>query len=572
MTMLQRSEPNDLTAVGAAPPSATPVRPLLRQLHLDALNRFLDDLLAATGVRFAIHDIDGRALAEEQGGADPEEQGSWPKRPDGDAVTRLIAMVADSGRHATDESPLGVMTLVVPVRLRRRLAAVAVGCYMTVEALRSPQVESLAEARGTTVDEVRRQFADRAVHSRSCADRLADTVALLFGLKEDEIIKEREICELTENLLNSYEEISLLYKISTSISVSSSPMEIMDLIISELLHVLDVEAVAAVEAAPAGAEPGSHRRALSAGEPVTDQQGLGRLYQLYVEHGPSDGRPYIENNFAATRWANRFPGIRNLMITPLVYQRETLSVLMTFNKRDVRGFESNDAKLVASIAGESAVHLKNSRLYEDLRDLLYNVIRALSSAIDAKDPYTCGHSERVAFIARSIAERLHLPPTEVESVYLSGLLHDVGKIGISEDVLRKPGKLTDDEMDHVRSHPEIGARILGSLKQLDDILPGVRHHHERIDGKGYPLGLKGEEIPLIGRIICVADGYDSMTSDRPYRSAMPEEKVFGELRRCSGSQFDPEIVDVLFSLLDEPHFHEIYENMAGGIRDGEGTS
>jgi len=547
--------------MGPESPSSAPTRSHPRHQHLDALRRFVEELYEAVWIRFAIYDVDGGLLIG-RAEAEPPGEPAWPEAPDTEAVASLIGRVVQTGRHAVEESPPGPVNLAVPVRLRRRLAGVAIGCYLAAEALQDPHVELLARTFGLTVADVRRRFADRAVYGRAAADRLAETANMLFGLKEDDIVKEREICELTDNLLNSYEEISLLYKVSTSISVSSSPIEIMDLIISELLHVLDVEAVAAVETAMPTTTHTGARRALAAGEPVADEAGLRRLSQMYAENGRPPGRPYIENGFQDTPWATRYPRIRNLMITPLVYQKETLSVLMTFNKRDARGFESNDAKLVSSIASESAVHLKNSQLYEDLRGLLYNVIRALSSAIDAKDPYTCGHSERVAFISRSLAERLHLPPTEVEATYLSGLLHDVGKIGISEDVLQKHGKLTDQEMDHIRSHPEIGARILGNLKQLDDILPGVRHHHERMDGRGYPLGLKGKEIPLIGRILAVADGFDSMTSDRPYRTAMPQEVAVAEIKRCSGTQFDPEIVAALVSLLDEPHFHDIYQNMS----------
>ena len=170
---------------------------------------------------------------------------------------------------------------------------------------------------------------------------------------------------------------------------------------------------------------------------------------------------------------------------------------------------------------------------------------ALSAAIDAKDPYTSGHSERVARIAVRLAEELGMPANKRGDLYLMGLLHDVGKIGIDDDVLKKPGPLTPDEFKLVRSHVQIGVHILSDLKKLHHLLPGVAHHHEHLDGTGYPDGLAGEDIPLEARILAVADAFDAMSSSRPYRRRLTTTQINEVFVRGSGVQWDPRVVNAL---------------------------
>jgi HD-GYP domain-containing protein (c-di-GMP phosphodiesterase class II) len=178
------------------------------------------------------------------------------------------------------------------------------------------------------------------------------------------------------------------------------------------------------------------------------------------------------------------------------------------------------------------------------------IVRAIINAIDAKDQYTCGHSDRVAAYAKCIAERLGEDPEECERIYMAGLLHDVGKIGVPDSILGKPGKLTDEEYAVVKKHPEIGYSILKHLKQLDYVLPGVLHHHEAIDGSGYPAGLIGDSIPFAGRLLAVADAYDAMTSDRPYRRGMPTERAESILQSEAGTTWDARIVAALMECLE----------------------
>jgi HD-GYP domain-containing protein (c-di-GMP phosphodiesterase class II) len=151
-------------------------------------------------------------------------------------------------------------------------------------------------------------------------------------------------------------------------------------------------------------------------------------------------------------------------------------------------------------------------------------------------------------LAKIIAQEAGLTDADAERIYMAGLLHDVGKIGVPESVLQKPGRLTAEEFEQMKKHPAIGARILADVKQIKDILPGVLHHHERYDGKGYPDGLSGQNIPLMGRIICLADCFDAMTSTRTYRKAMPLEVTLADIRRCSGTQFDPELTEAFLRI------------------------
>ena len=183
--------------------------------------------------------------------------------------------------------------------------------------------------------------------------------------------------------------------------------------------------------------------------------------------------------------------------------------------------------------------------------MLAGIVRALTSAIDAKDPYTCGHSDRVARVAVRLAEELGCDAKTLNTLYLAGLLHDIGKIGVNDAVLHKAGKLSDDEYAHIKQHVNIGHRILNDLAKLEDVLPVVLHHHESWDGGGYPHRLATQRIPLPARIVAVADAFDAMSSDRPYRKGMPDEKVEEILRAGAGQQWDPEVVDAFFRVRED---------------------
>jgi HD-GYP domain-containing protein (c-di-GMP phosphodiesterase class II) len=221
--------------------------------------------------------------------------------------------------------------------------------------------------------------------------------------------------------------------------------------------------------------------------------------------------------------------------------------LFAFNPHDNRGFTTLDAELLQPTASLISTQEINARVYADLKELLFGVIRALTAAIDAKDPYTSGHSERVARIAVRLSQELGMPANQRGDLYLMGLLHDVGKIGVDDAVLKKPGPLTPEEYHQIQLHVEIGVRILEGLKKLNHLLPGVRHHHESLDGSGYPCGLAGDAIPFVARILAVADSYDAMSSTRPYRRRLTPSQIDEILRKGAGVQWDPKVIDALFA-------------------------
>ena len=210
-------------------------------------------------------------------------------------------------------------------------------------------------------------------------------------------------------------------------------------------------------------------------------------------------------------------------------------------------------QLLEAAAAFSGAFLENAGLYQNQQEMFLGSLKALTAAIDAKDRYTCGHSERVALMARELALASGMPSAQADRVHIAGLLHDVGKIGVPEAVLCKAGRLTDAEFALIRLHPEIGHRILKDIPMLGDILPGVLNHHERWDGKGYPQGLSGLGIPHVARLLAIADTFDAMSSTRSYRPAMSRERVMAEIRKEAGRQFDPELA-ACFAGLDLTHY------------------
>lgn len=193
------------------------------------------------------------------------------------------------------------------------------------------------------------------------------------------------------------------------------------------------------------------------------------------------------------------------------------------------------------------------------RRLSLHVIQTLAEAIDAKDTYTNGHSRRVADYARELARRFGYDDQGQYKLYMMGLLHDVGKIGVPDQVINKPGRLTEEEFDRIKSHPVLGARILGKIKELPELSVGARWHHERYDGTGYPDGLVGKDIPEAARIIAVADAYDAMTSHRSYRSVLPQAQVRRELELGMGSQFDPVFARLMLEMMDDDPDYRLRE-------------
>ncbi|WP_422698368.1 GAF and HD-GYP domain-containing protein [Desulfotomaculum nigrificans] len=213
--------------------------------------------------------------------------------------------------------------------------------------------------------------------------------------------------------------------------------------------------------------------------------------------------------------------------------------------------ERNEVGYLSIIASQVGLAIENAQLYESLREYYMNVVNALAAALEAKDKYTQGHSLRVALWAKAVAEEMGLSDKEQEMVYIGGLLHDIGKVGVREYILLKTSKLTPEEEKEIQTHPRVGAKILEPANLPQEVVETVLYHHENYNGGGYPEGIAGEQIPLLARIIRVVDSYDAMKSDRPYRKALSQKWVIEELSRCSGKQFDPAVVEAVKKLIEQ---------------------
>jgi putative nucleotidyltransferase with HDIG domain len=283
----------------------------------------------------------------------------------------------------------------------------------------------------------------------------------------------------------------------------------------------------------------------------------------------------LSNQVKSTSWGGRYPQIVNLMALR-VNEQGSLGWIIAVNKEEPRSgltsnetkqakcpevptqfgfvhFRRSDAALLTPFVALVDLYARSSARYRDLQELLVGLARSLTSAIDAKDSYTYGHSERVARIAMELGRAVGLQEEELSDVFLAGLLHDIGKIGVRDAILSKVEPLTAEEFEHIKQHVTIGYSILQNLKPIAHLLPGVRNHHERYDGKGYPDGLAGEAIPLLARILAVADSYDAMTTNRPYREALPLPKVEEILKQGAGTQWDKRVIDAFLSCRQKIH-------------------
>jgi HD-GYP domain-containing protein (c-di-GMP phosphodiesterase class II) len=277
---------------------------------------------------------------------------------------------------------------------------------------------------------------------------------------------------------------------------------------------------------------------------------LGDELRALLEKGEPVALPSSDENNLIPAEVMYEHGVDLVLMFPLSSREKLTGVFALFYPRKEGVLNREEIEVVRAIAAQASMAIENAALYEDIEKSYFSTVKALAKAIEVKDPYTHGHSERVTEYALMIAEAMQLNERDKQKLKYAATLHDIGKIGIAGRVLNKAGALTDEEYTHVKTHPLLGDTIIEPVEFLQGPRPIILHHHERYDGKGYPDGLKGPLIPLCARILAVADAFEAMRSDRPYRRALPLETAKEELKRNAGTQFDPEVVEVFLSILE----------------------
>lgn len=340
-----------------------------------------------------------------------------------------------------------------------------------------------------------------------------------------------------------------LYKVSEAISNSLSLDEIMRTVINAALDEVCADAVLVLLEDGAG---GYFERARVV-HPGFDVEGFdpGRLSTARLAAHFQHDRRLTVHGTHALQYFEEVPWgaeLSSLMVTHMTMRARNTGFMAVCSFTPSKTFDEGQRKLLRIVADRAAAAIENAKLYEDLKGTFSQTIRGLASAIDKMDRYTSGHSERVATYAKMLAERMGMNEAQIEIVRQSAMMHDIGKIGCVLN-LNKPGILTEREYEIFKKHPGYGKEILNPIEFLHPLVPGVHCHHERWDGNGYPAGMKGAEIPIMARIISVADVYDAMTSDRAYRKALPHEATIAEITRCAGSQFDPKLAQEFTQLI-----------------------
>ncbi|HIE08643.1 MAG TPA: GAF domain-containing protein, partial [Armatimonadetes bacterium] len=348
---------------------------------------------------------------------------------------------------------------------------------------------------------------------------------------------------LYERLERRVGELRALSEVATILSSSLDPKKVLSLIVKHSLSLLKAKRASVMLL-----EGETLRVVASKGLPRGASRAVVRIGEGIAGTVAKTGKPMV------LKRGERHPLSRSrsapaAISVPLEAKGRVVGVLNVSERADGGNFTGDDLDLLMHFARQAAVAIENAELYREIRHLFDGTINALAAAIDARDPYTLHHSERVSKWATEIAKEMGLPPEEVEAIRYAALLHDVGKIGIPESVLLKPAKLEPHEFALIQKHPVIGAQIVGTVREFHRIIPYIYHHHERFDSTGYPEGISGQDIPIGARIIAVADTYDALTSDRPYRKALPPEEAAWELKRAAGSQLDPEVVEAFLRIL-----------------------
>jgi HD-GYP domain-containing protein (c-di-GMP phosphodiesterase class II) len=393
-----------------------------------------------------------------------------------------------------------------------------------------------------------------------------DQLARMLRWSHDDIARNHRtthtLGQFSEQLAQSYEENQMLLGLSRALNREASPAQIIQSICDGLMEIMPFGWIAIGFANNDKQVPELSGEMIMAGDPPCEPTALWREFAAILGGNITTlPRLHPRGSSAITNLVDS-----EVVAEPILHDDQTIALLLAGNKGgddpDVSSFET---QFISGAAGFLSILHENIARFAEQQSLFLGTLKALTASIDAKDHYTRGHSERVAHLAWLMAKTMKLDATTVEEYRIAGIVHDVGKIGVPEAILCKPGRPTDEEFAKIRRHPEIGHEILRDIPKLHKSLPAVLHHHERWDGRGYPHGLAGEKIPLIARVMAMADAFDAMSSTRSYRAALTRDKVLSEMLRCSGAQFDPELVPT-FVRMDLRGFDALVEKHRAGER------
>lgn len=374
-------------------------------------------------------------------------------------------------------------------------------------------------------------------------DKASSVASLLSYLAGAEFEKKA----LASETLDKYKEITLLYNFAEKIAGCLNLKEVIQLIIEEARKIIKSNNISVLlmnketRLLEVTACWGSEYKPNTT---INPKEGLAGNVLL-------SGKAEIINNVSEDpRYIAGSSKISSTMYSPLKTKKGIIG-LMNIGSEESITYTAGDLKLFIALSSQAAIAIENARLHDNLRDTFITTIQTLAEAIEKRDPNTSGHAKRVMNYSVAIGKTLGLSNEYITRLKLSAIFHDIGMIGIRDSILLKAGLLTDDEFDEQKKHPLYGEEILKFIKQLKDIIPGVKQHHERYDGRGYPKGLKGDEIDIVARIIAVADSFDIMTSDKPYKKKIPHSAAITELRRNAGTQFDPAVVKAFLTSYNE---------------------
>lgn len=373
----------------------------------------------------------------------------------------------------------------------------------------------------------------------------------------------------TENLTKKVLELATLYEMSRALGSTLDLDRLLESVLDSAIRIFNVESGYVI----LREKDSGHleARAWRGTESRPDEQAVRSSMSEWVIR---ESRPLVFNPQRDEDGGQRTDSVTGALAAlcvPLVSGEGVIGA-MTVGSRDPEfRFSNDDVRLLSTIANHATIAIGNIELFSSLQEAYIATVRSLAAAVDAKDAYTRGHSDKVALYSMAMAVEMNLSTEQRIALEMAAYLHDIGKIGVREEILLKPGRLDDDEMGQMRHHPLIGANILKPVAFPWPIAPIVRHHHEHWDGSGYPAGLRGEEIPLLARILAAADAYEAMTSDRPYRRSRTRDEAVAEMRRCAGTQFDPAVVEALLGAIDADSAVEsaVSEHVGGDMQHDE---